>query len=229
MLINRYICIMTKTQKTAIAIVFGIFVIVTGIILSIHHFDNKDNATSLYSKLKQGDIIFHTSQSTQSRAIQLATDSRYSHMGMIYKKGDKIYVFEAVQPVRLTPLSQWIKRGKDEHFVIKRLKHATKILTPGLKQKMKDLGTQHLGKDYDRFFEWSDEKMYCSEVVWKIYKKATGVEIGQLEKLKDFNISHPLVKKKLRERYGHKIPYDEKVISPTTIFQSKKLKTVLQN
>ncbi|HRG10273.1 MAG TPA: peptidoglycan peptidase, partial [Cyclobacteriaceae bacterium] len=34
--------------------------------------------------LKSGDIIFQTSQSSQSKAIQLATRSEYSHMGIIY-------------------------------------------------------------------------------------------------------------------------------------------------
>jgi hypothetical protein len=32
---------------------------------------------------RNGDIIFHTSRSAQSVAIQLATQSRYSHMGIV--------------------------------------------------------------------------------------------------------------------------------------------------
>lgn len=35
------------------------------------------------SDYKNGDIIFQTSKSNQSKAIQLATDSKYSHMGII--------------------------------------------------------------------------------------------------------------------------------------------------
>ena len=34
-------------------------------------------------ELKNGDLIFHTSQSSQSQAIQIATNSKYSHMGII--------------------------------------------------------------------------------------------------------------------------------------------------
>jgi hypothetical protein len=41
-------------------------------------------------------------------------------MGIIYKQAGKYFVFEAIQPVKLTPLNDWIKRGKDGHYVVKR-------------------------------------------------------------------------------------------------------------
>lgn len=97
-------------------------------------------------KLQDGDIIFHTSTSSQSEAIQAATHSKYSHMGIIYRKDNEIYVFEAVQPAKLTPLQDWIKRGKDQHYIVKRLKDSDKILTPTVIQKMKEEGYKYLGK-----------------------------------------------------------------------------------
>ena len=54
-------------------------------------------------QLREGDLIFHTSQSAQSRAIQLATHSAWSHCGIIYKEAGQWQVFEAVQPLKLTP------------------------------------------------------------------------------------------------------------------------------
>ena len=57
-----------------------------------------------------GDIIFQTSKSSQSLAIQRATGSRYSHMGLIFLRAGKPFVFEAVSPVKYTPLDQWIAR-----------------------------------------------------------------------------------------------------------------------
>ena len=71
------------------------------------------------------DIIFQTSKSPQSKAIQLATSSKYSHMGIIYKDKDKYHVFEAVKSVKLTPLQKWIEHGDNGHYVIKRLKMQT--------------------------------------------------------------------------------------------------------
>lgn len=189
----------------------------------------KTEEPSTVTDFQNGDIIFQTSQSGQSKAIQLATHSKYSHVGIIYKNGDQYFVYEAIQPVSLTPFNKWIARGDDEHYVVKRLKNSATVLTPEALAEMRKVGEKFKNKNYDLYFEWSDDKIYCSELVWKIYKEATNIEIGNLEQLKDFDLSNDLVKQKMKERYGDKIPYNEKVISPTAIFNSNQLTTVFEN
>ena len=179
--------------------------------------------------LKNGDLIFQTSQSSQSQAIQLATKSQYSHCGIIYQEGEKYYVFEAIQPVKNTPLEQWIARGKAGKYVVKRLKNAAQVLTPSALRKMKQVGDGFKGKNYDLTFEWSDDKIYCSELIWKVYQRGTGLEIGKLEKLSSFDLSAEAVKKKMKERYGDRIPLNETVISPAAVFESELLITVKSN
>jgi len=181
------------------------------------------------TELQNGDIIFQTSKSGQSKAIQIATGSKYSHMGIIYKQENDFFVYEAVQPVKLTPLKDWIKRGENGHYVVKRIKNSQNLLTPETLVKMKQIGEKYTGKDYDLYFEWSDSRIYCSELVWKIYKEAVGLEIGELEKLGDFNLTDKAVKQKLMERYGENIPNDELVISPASMFDSDQLITVFKN
>ena len=180
-------------------------------------------------EIKNGDLIFQTSLSPQSKAIQLATKSKYSHCGLIYKDGNNFYVFEAVQPVKRTPLDKWIARGQDGKYVIKRLKNADQVLTPTTLTKMRQIGDQFKGKNYDLTFEWSDDRIYCSELIWKIYQRATGIEIGKLEKLSDFDLTNEAVKKIMKERYGDNIPSEEIVISPASIFDSELLTTVKSN
>ena len=181
------------------------------------------------TQLKNGDIIFQTSTSGQSQAIQLATKSQYSHCGIVYQDPDngQYYVFEAIQPVKRTHILKWIARGEDNHFVVKRLKNADEILTTEVLEEMKSIGKTMNGKDYDLYFEWSDDEIYCSELVWKLYERTTGLELGKLQKLKEFDLSHPTVQKKMKERYGNDIPYNEKVISPAAIFESDLLYTVM--
>lgn len=173
---------------------------------------------------RDGDIIFQVSQTAQSQAIQLATNSKFSHCGIIHKKGNHYIVFEAVQPVKYTPLKEWIKKGQNEYYVIKRLKNR-KILEKELSQ-INMLEEQFKNKDYDLNFEWSDEKLYCSELVWKIYKRALGIELGKPKPLKEFNINHPKVKEFLKKRYGDNVPMDELIISPAAIFNADNLFTV---
>ena len=180
-------------------------------------------------EIKNGDLIFQTSLSAQSKAIQIATKSKYSHCGLVYKEGNNFYVLEAIQPVKKTPLDSWIARGQNGKFVIKRLKNADQILTPATLAKMKQIGDQFNGKNYDLTFEWSDERIYCSELIWKIYQRSAGVEIGKLQQLRDFDLTNEIVKKKMKERYDDKIPMGEPVISPAAIFDSELLVTVKAN
>jgi uncharacterized protein YycO len=178
--------------------------------------------------IQSGDLIFHTSQSRQSKAIQLATHSTYSHCGIIFNRNNDWYVIEAAQPIKWTPLSQWIARGKNGHYVIKRLSDS-QALTTNKVQQLKKAAEQHLGKNYDLTFEWADDKIYCSELIWKAYKSALDVEVGKLQQLSEFDLTDPIVKSMMQKRYGTKIPLTEIVISPQAIFESERLKTVKAN
>lgn len=169
---------------------------------------------------QEGDIIFHISNSSQSLAIQQATGLKYSHMGIVLFKNGQPYVFEASKTVRYTPLKNWISQGKGGEFVTKRLK---KPLTESQIKQLYVMAKQYQGKSYDLTFEWSDDKMYCSELVWKMYQEATGLQLGKLETLGDFNLTTPLVRAKLKERYGDNIPIKQQVISPVSIFNSSLL------
>jgi uncharacterized protein YycO len=177
---------------------------------------------------KEGDILFQESPSSQSAAIQAATHSRYSHVGIVYIHDGKPYVYEAVGPVKETPLQAWIERGARRHFVAKRLRSADTLLTKGAIEKMKAVGGAFSGRPYDLTFEWSDDRIYCSELVWKIYNRAIGVDVGRLQKLREFDLDHPAVRGKVEERYGGKIPLDETVISPASMFDSTELESVYE-
>ena len=49
--------------------------------------------------------------SNQSKAIQIATNSIYSHCGIIIIENKKLFVVEAIQPVTKTSLNNFINRG----------------------------------------------------------------------------------------------------------------------
>lgn len=178
--------------------------------------------------VRDGDIIFHTSRSSQSEAVQRATRSRYSHMGLVlYRKGAP-YVLEASATVRYAPLAEWIARGNGHHFVLKRLKTSSTILDPKALQALREQARRFEGRAYDLTFEWSDDRLYCSELVWKIYDRALGVQIGARQKLREFNLADPVVTAKMRQRYGTDVPLDETVVSPNAMFDSPLLETVIE-
>lgn len=173
-----------------------------------------------------GDIIFQSSMSGQSMAIQLATHSVYSHCGLLFSDNGRWYVYEAVQPVKKTPVEEFISRGDNNYFVVKRLAGADSILDAAAMKKMRQAVNSHLGKNYDLWFGWNDERIYCSELVWKAYKDATGLEVGAPKPMGEYDLTHPEVQRIMKQRYGNDIPKDELMISPGSIFESKLLVTV---
>lgn len=123
----------------------------------------------------EGDIVFQTSNSKQSPFIQHATGSKWTHCGIVVYKGDKPYVLEASNVVKLTPFNEW--KARSSNFTKERLIDNC----PKIKYK------KYLGKPYDTSFRLDNDKYYCSELVYDIYKNQLGVEF-KLRKVSSYNI-----------------------------------------
>jgi len=169
---------------------------------------------------RDGDLIFQTSRSRQSAAVQRATGSRWSHMGILFKSNGRWMVFEAVEPVKYTPLEAWIARGEAHHFEVRRLRDADRVLTPAALAKMRALGRRWLGRHYDLNFEWDDKRIYCSELVYKLYLRGAGIELAKPGRLRDARLDDPVVAKLMKERYRGAPPLDMPVISPQQLYDS---------
>jgi hypothetical protein len=176
-------------------------------------------------KLKTGDILFITSSGGQGKAIQLATKSKYTHVGIVFVENGTTYVYHAVEPVMKSTLDEFLNFSEDGKFVAKRLKQQTGLNTAE-NEKMRKMGESLLGKHYDVYFNWKDDEWYCSEFVWKLYERSYKLEIGKLRPLKDFDLSSKEVQTIMKKRYGSKIPYEEKMISPQDMFDSPLLEEV---
>jgi hypothetical protein len=179
--------------------------------------------------LRDGDLIFQTSRSAQSQAIALATHSVYTHMGIIFLQRGEPFVLEAVEPTRYTPLDQWVARAVGRRIVVKRLKDADTILTASTLSKMRALAAQLLGRRYDLQFRWDDTQLYCSELVYKLYERGAGVQIGRLQAARTLDLGSPAVQRKMRERFGGgngAFNPEEPVITPQAMFEDGKLVTV---
>jgi len=187
------------------------------------------NTINTEIQFQNGDVIFQTSESEQCEAVRIATNSKFSHCGIIFIENGKTYVYEAVQPVKITPIEEWITHGKSAKYVVKRLKNSENQLTTDQINAMKKYGEGMLNKNYDIYFNWSDAEIYCSELVWKIYKNGANIELCNTKELKDFNLDNPLVKKIMYQRYGSQIPYHEKVVAPSQLHDSELLETVYDN
>jgi uncharacterized protein YycO len=186
------------------------------------------SAKATLPAVEDGDVIFQTSRSSQSIAIQHATSSPFSHMGIIFIRSGRPYVLEASATVRYTPLEKWIEHGVGGHYQVKRLRDAAQVLTPEKRAELRRAAESFIGRPYDLTFDWSDDRMYCSELVWKVYDRTLGIQIGALQQVRDFNLTDPAVKAKMHERYGSNVPLDAPVISPVAMERSNQLVMVAE-
>jgi len=160
------------------------------LILSLSACTNKDD-------WQEGDIVFQISKSKQSPFIAWATLSPYTHCGIVVKKGKRYYVLEASNIVKLTPVNEW--SGRFGYVKYKR------IFNHPVKVKYK----KYLGKKYDLQFSFNNDKYYCSELVWIIYKEQFGIELCKPKKISDYNITglRGMIKKR-------NIKLDQLVVAP---------------
>lgn len=169
----------------------------------------------------EGDVIFQSfGRDELSQTIEGATDSRYSHCGIVARQGGEWVVLEAVGPVKATALSDWTARGVERAFAVFRLRNEHRKHIEGMIAAAREFK----GRPYDIHFEMGDNKIYCSELVYKAFKNAGGGELGKLQKLGD-------LKWKPHEEFIRKIengglPLDRVMITPRALSEASQLEKV---
>ena len=167
--------------------------------------------------VREGDVIFQTTQSKQSPLIQLATRSKISHCGIVVMKNGKPYVLETLNTLKLTPLDKFVARSKGGRYWLKRSD----------KENIKIKYDHYLGKSYDVAFRLDNDIYYCSELVYDIYKKQLGIELCKPKKIDDYLIlcteKLPIIKKEMQRRG---IKKEEYAVAPVDVFRSDKLRRV---
>lgn len=167
--------------------------------------------------VKEGDVIFQTSESRQSPLIQIGTRSKITHCGIIVMRNGEPYVLETLKALVLTPLDKFIARGKDGKYWLKRSD----------KENIKIEYGKYLGKSYDLAFSFDNDIYYCSELVYDIYKKQLGIELCEPKKVGDYLIlgtdQLSIIEKEMTRRGITKEQY---AVAPVDIFKSDYLKSV---
>lgn len=174
--------------------------------------------------LREGDIVFTGSEHGQGAAIMAATDSVFTHCGVVFERDGKLMVIEAVYPVKVTEIREFIGRSKPQALAFKRLK---KPLDPAKVAVARKWAAAQLGRPYDDRFQWGDDRLYCSELVWKIFGKA-GVELCKLRSVREYRLDHPKVSALITARFGkiENLNLKEQVVAPSDLAASTLLEDV---
>lgn len=148
--------------------------------------------------LKRGDVIFQNSRSAQSLAILLATNSPYTHVGILdFDDSGNAIVLEAVQTTRATPLQDWVAQGEDGDVAIYRMQG----LTDDQALAVTKAARSQFGKGYDPFFYSSEDALYCSELVHIAFRDGIGVALGREQALGELNLDNAAVRALIEDRW----------------------------
>ncbi len=175
-------------------------------------------------ELMTGDIIFQTLPGELSEAISAITGSPLSHCGMVIKKDDNaLSVIEAVGPVRIVPLDDFIASGIDSRFTVVRFIDADQLDFDDIISEAR----KFLGRPYDYLYRFDDENIYCSELLYKAFYNSAKIKIAKLVKLKELDYKARLGF--IKSITGGKVPLEREMVTPVDIYTSDKFNEIFTN
>ena len=177
------------------------------VLISVLLLTSCSNSTEI-TDLQEGDVVFIESRSSQSPYIKVGTMSKWTHCGVVVNTPEGMKVLEASKTVRLTPFAKFIGSAKNENWCIRRPKLT--ISKPIQYQK-------YLGLPYDLEFKFNNGKMYCSELVWLIYKDQ-GIELCEPRKVSSFPFARISKVRKLMDKRG--ITMDQYAVAPVDLYKA---------
>ena len=110
--------------------------------------------------LKRGYVIFQNSRSAQSLATLLATDSPFTHVGIVDcdDSGNPV-VLEAVRTTRATPLRDRVSHGEGSDAAICRMHDLSEDQALAVTRAARS----HFGMGHDPYVYRTEEALYCGE------------------------------------------------------------------
>ncbi len=181
---------------------FYILLVWVGILLS---------GCSRPTNLKEGDLAFQCRLSEQTIMLLIGTASPCTHVGIVMEGDDgQLYVYEALEPVRITPIEEYEKAGLFNYVWYKRATEETLKVNP-----------EYVGKHYDYAFCFDNDDYYCSELVWRTYQDQFGIRLAEPRELSTFNIG--LFEDVVKERG---LQLNQLIVPPCDIQNSDKLRAL---
>lgn len=188
-------------------------VVVLGVVVAVGWYYRLDRIASyLLSDKQEGDVLMQSlPHSELTDAIEMASRSPWSHCGILVKRDGHWQVAQALMDVHYTPLIEYLIQGRDLRVTSFRVKD----LTEEQKAKVQAGIVELLGKPYDINYEPDDRKIYCSELVWKVYDRELGIHWGEWQAFGTLNWKPVEVFVRSVER--GKVPLDRMMITPVEL------------
>jgi hypothetical protein len=172
-----------------------------------------------------GDVLFQPLPflSDLVVAIEGITHSPYSHCGVVVRRDKEWHVIEAAAQVTTTPLEEWIDRGRHNQYAAFRLKPEYEKIIPQFVEALHS----YLGRPYDMQYDMDDTAIYCSELIYKGFRDATGDELGRLVRLGDLDWQP--FRDTITRYGGDPPPLDRIMITPKHLAEAEQLIKIFEH
>jgi hypothetical protein len=165
-----------------------------------------------------GDLIFISNPNVPDKLLQAITKSKYSHVGIVVREKGRPMVYYAANVVKKVTVPEFAALSVSGKYEVMRVKDT--ILTAGLNTFFAEEAKKLLGFPYDTKYSWLDKEMYSTELVWKIFKRATHIELCEAKIFNKLVINDTVVRKKIKVQMGDSIPDFTKIVSPSDLYNS---------
>ena len=172
---------------------------------------------------QEGDFLFQSlPHNDLIDAIEGSTGSPFSHCGIVKKSGTAWVVVEAIGPVKETPLALWVLQGRKNAYAAYRLRAPLNAKIPQIIAATE----KYKGRPYDIHYDLDEARIYCSELLWKSVRDATGHKLGKLQKLGD--LAWEPYEKVIRTIENGALPLDRLMITPKDFAEAPELQPIFR-
>jgi hypothetical protein len=170
---------------------------------------------------REGDVLFQHFDTQLCDMIRDVTESQLTHCGLVVFRDGKPFVLEAKSPaVSYVPLDRWFTQGWKGYYAHYRPKGVSRRR---IREVVKAAGAL-VGKTYDLQYQLSDEKIYCSELVYKGFLRGAKMEIGRPQKLGD--LKWQTHEGFIRLLAGGGLPLERMIVTPVSVASSSHLNLI---
>ena len=138
---------------------------------------NRDSLISTY-QLQKGDIVLRKGNSIESEAVSLVDgNGKYSHIGIIMIQNDTPFVIHIVPDSLSSTVDYCLKQKLSTFFSVNNARYGCVLRLKNKDRKLTDSASFHAMEFYRNKVTFdgaydinTDDKMYCTELVWKAYR-----------------------------------------------------------
>lgn len=210
----------SRRERRIVAAVIGVLVLGAG---AVYAWAFGSAAVAYWNYAPQeGDIVFQSlPHSPLVDAIEGATHSPLSHCGIVSNQQGRWVVYEAFDGVEAVPLRDFIYRGRGGALAVYRLDEAHRRHIPATIKHVQS----YVGLPYDARYRMDDEAIYCTELIYKAYRDASGGDrLGTLIRLGELDWRP--YERTITQLEGGPAPLDREMITPHALARAAQLQSV---